>query len=234
MPDSATTLLCGGYTTAGFLGIGAGSIPTKISLTNYSATLRNTLIQSQAMLHQALDVNTVKRTKNAFILGVPTITCDISFEVEFSLLNGLFSMLKNKRNDVLKAKITDKASGIAWDFDECYLQSFSFGVQQDTILSANLSLFVQPNTISYSYTNRSLIDIGNDTVIPLIQPIPYYSWKVGDIEDIKTKKDKLNETAMAFATKVYEEAAKKAQAEQSDTTESDKKDDVQDAEFEEK
>ena len=39
---------------------------------------------------------------------------------------------------------------------------------------------------------------------------------------------------MAFATKVYEEAAKKAQAEQSDTTESDKKDDVQDAEFEEK
>ena len=67
MPDSVTTLLCGGYTTAGFLGIGADSIPTKISLTNYSATLRNTLIQSQAMLHQALDVNNVKRTKNAFI-----------------------------------------------------------------------------------------------------------------------------------------------------------------------
>ena len=184
MPDSATTLLCGGYTTAGFLGIGAGSIPTKISLTNYSATLRNTLIQSQAMLHQASDVTTVKRTKNAFILGVPTITCDISFEIGFSLLNSLFSVLKSKRNDVLKAKITDKASGIAWDFDECYLQSFSFGVQQDTILSANLSLFVQPNTVSYSYTDRSLIEVGNDTVIPLIQPIPYYSWKVGDIEDI--------------------------------------------------
>jgi len=56
----------------------------------------------------------------------------------------------------------------------------------------------------------------------------------GDIEDIKTKKEKLNETAMAFATKVYEEAAKKAQEENAENETSDKKDDVQDAEFEEK
>ena len=59
-----------------------------------------------------------------------------------------------------------------------------------------------------------------------------------NIDDIKTKKDKLQETAMAFATKVYEEAAKAAQAEQADssegTTDSKKDDDVIDAEFEEK
>ncbi len=52
-----------------------------------------------------------------------------------------------------------------------------------------------------------------------------------DMEDIKTKKEKLNETAMAFATKVYEEAAKKAQEENNTD---DTKSDVQDAEFEEK
>ena len=56
----------------------------------------------------------------------------------------------------------------------------------------------------------------------------------GDIEDIKTKKEKLNETAMAFATKVYEEAAKAQQEKQDSTESNDKKDDVQDAEFEEK
>lgn len=56
----------------------------------------------------------------------------------------------------------------------------------------------------------------------------------GDVEDIKAKKEKLNETAMAFATKVYEEAAKKAQEENAEAQPSDKKDDVQDAEFEEK
>ncbi len=60
-----------------------------------------------------------------------------------------------------------------------------------------------------------------------------------DIEEIKTKKEALNEKATALATKVYEEAAKKAQAEQS-TTESpeqdneEKNDDVVNAEYEEK
>ena len=53
-----------------------------------------------------------------------------------------------------------------------------------------------------------------------------------DLEDIKTKKEKLQETAMAFATKVYEEAAKAQQENQ--TQDEVKKDDVQDAEFEEK
>ncbi len=58
-----------------------------------------------------------------------------------------------------------------------------------------------------------------------------------DLEDIKSKKEKLNETAMAFATKVYEEVAKAAQANENNTTNetTDKKDDnVVDAEFEEK
>ena len=57
-----------------------------------------------------------------------------------------------------------------------------------------------------------------------------------NIDDIKTKKDALQETAMAMATMVYEEAAKTAQAnEQTETSEStDKKDDAIDAEFEEK
>ena len=57
-----------------------------------------------------------------------------------------------------------------------------------------------------------------------------------DLDDIKSKKEKLMETAMAFATKVYEEAAKKQQ-ETNETKEetSEKKDDnVVDAEYEEK
>ena len=55
-----------------------------------------------------------------------------------------------------------------------------------------------------------------------------------NIEEIKTKKDALQETAMAFATKVYEEASKQAQEQQTNDTTNDKKDDVIDAEFEEK
>ena len=57
-----------------------------------------------------------------------------------------------------------------------------------------------------------------------------------DIDDIKAKKDKLNEKAMALGAKVYEEAVKKAQAEQNNSDNSDdKKDnDVKDADYEEK
>ena len=58
-----------------------------------------------------------------------------------------------------------------------------------------------------------------------------------NIEDHKSKKDALQETAMAFATKVYEEAAKQAQesqASENTNNEEKKDDDVIDAEFEEK
>ena len=55
-----------------------------------------------------------------------------------------------------------------------------------------------------------------------------------NLEDIKAKKDKLQETAYKFAAKVYEEASKNAQTEENKESSNDKKDDdVIDAEFEE-
>ncbi len=60
-----------------------------------------------------------------------------------------------------------------------------------------------------------------------------------DLDDIKSKKDKLQEKAMALATKVYEEAAKQQQAntnttEESSNTTSASDNDVHEAEYEEK
>lgn len=58
-----------------------------------------------------------------------------------------------------------------------------------------------------------------------------------DIDEIKKVKDELQEKAMALATKVYEEAAKANQAGQeasSDDESEDKKDNVQEANYEEK
>ncbi len=53
----------------------------------------------------------------------------------------------------------------------------------------------------------------------------------GNIDDIKTKKEKLTETAMAFATKVYEDAAKSQEGKKEETSQDD---DVIEGEFEEK
>lgn len=56
-----------------------------------------------------------------------------------------------------------------------------------------------------------------------------------DIENIKTKQEALNETAMALATKVYEQAAKEREASNDEKPSNDSNDDgVMDAEFEEK
>ena len=55
-----------------------------------------------------------------------------------------------------------------------------------------------------------------------------------NIDDIKEKKDKLSEKAMALATRVYEEAAKANQANNSESTTEEKHDDVKEAEYEEK
>ena len=58
-----------------------------------------------------------------------------------------------------------------------------------------------------------------------------------DIEDIKTKKDKLNEKAMALAAKVYEQVNKEraeSSTEEANTSEDKKDDNVQDADYEEK
>ena len=57
----------------------------------------------------------------------------------------------------------------------------------------------------------------------------------GDLEEIKKKKEALNETMMKLATKVYEEAAKAGQQASNNSDDTDKKDnDVKDAEYEEK
>ena len=55
-----------------------------------------------------------------------------------------------------------------------------------------------------------------------------------DIEDIKAKKDKLQEKAMALATKVYEQVQKDQQANNESTTTESKDDDVKEADYEEK
>ena len=58
-----------------------------------------------------------------------------------------------------------------------------------------------------------------------------------DLEDIKSKKEKLNESAMALGQKVYEEAAKKAQEEQANNNNSENKENtenVSEAEYTEK
>ena len=94
-------------------------------------------------------------------------------------------------------------------------------------------------------TEKSLKDLGDkvdkkekEEAEDLIKDLREALYK-NDLDDIKAKKDKLQEKAMALATKVYENVQKENQANSNANTDnssdtSDKKDDVKDADFEEK
>ena len=94
-------------------------------------------------------------------------------------------------------------------------------------------------------TEKSLKDLGDkvdkkerDEAEDLIKDLREALSK-NDLDDIKAKKDKLQEKAMALATKVYENVQKENQANSNASADnsndtSDKKDDVKDADFEEK
>ena len=90
-------------------------------------------------------------------------------------------------------------------------------------------------------TEKSLKDLGDkvtgsekEEIEKLIKDVKDALEK-DNIDDIKNAKDKLSEKAMALATRVYEEAAKANQNASNETTsEEPKKDDVKEAEYEEK
>ncbi len=89
-------------------------------------------------------------------------------------------------------------------------------------------------------TEKSLKDLGEkvdskekEEVEDLIKDVKDALDK-NDIDKIKSSKEKLQEKAMALATKVYEEAAKNNQQNQEATTDNSSSDDVEEAKYEEK
>ena len=180
----STTLICDGFTTSGFLD------GKKLCLTNYSASFRKNLMQSNAALKHGVSVNNLTRTKGPYIQDVPTISCEISFEPDETLFDTIISKIIDTRNSKFSVLLNDSSSDIDWLFDESYVESFSFGVSKDSILSMGMSFFVVPNTISYSWGNRKNIPLG-ETSLPIEKPIPYYDWKIlqGDGKEMKDTLD---------------------------------------------
>ena len=178
---ASTTLICDGFTAAGFLD------ETKLSLTSYSASHHKTLMQSNAVWNHATSLNTFRRTKGPYIQDVPTISCEISFEPDADLLKNIIDKIIDTRNAIFTVGITDSASEINWDFSECYMQSFSFDVSMDSILSASASFFVVPEQLSYTWSDRTNPQYGSNNNLPLKTPIPYYAWKISKFLEGETK-----------------------------------------------
>ena len=182
----STTLLSSGSASFAEIALGAGSY-TRISLLEYASTFQKTMMQSGAAWRLASGVNSIRRLKGPYIQDVPVVSLELSFEPEEELLASMFKLLKESRNERIKVRFQDPASKIDWAYPECYLQSFSFQVSENTILAVNLSLFVRMDEVHYSRSKRTSI-AGGENRLPLKRPIPYYAWKLEsdfDLEEVR-------------------------------------------------
>ncbi|MCM1371249.1 MAG: molecular chaperone DnaK [Clostridium sp.] len=168
--------------------------------------------------------------------GVPQI------EVKFSIdANGIVSVRAKDLGTNKEQSITITSStGLSDEEIDKMVKEAEANKEADTKKKEEADLRNESEQLIFT-TERSIKDLGDkidskdkEKAEKEIKDLKEALEK-NEIDDIKSKKDKLQETAMAFATKVYEEAAKNnANAESNDETSTDKDNDVKEAEFEEK
>ena len=167
--------------------------------------------------------------------GVPQI--EVTFDID---ANGVVNVKAKDLGTMKEQSITISSSGTLTDEEiEKMVKEAEANKEADLKRKEEADLKNESEQAIFS-TEKSLKDLGDkvskedkEKAEQEIKDLKEALEK-NDIEDIKTKKDKLNETAMAYATKVYEEAAKESQAQSEQSSEDKKDDNVMDAEFEEK
>ena len=173
--------------------------------------------------------------------GVPQI--EVTFDID---ANGIVNVLAKDLGTNKEQSITITASSNLTDDEiDKMVKEAEANKEEDKKRKEEADLRNESEQLIFG-TEKSIKDLGNQVtddekkdIEKLISELKV-ALEGKDIENIKTKKEALNEKAMALATKAYEAAAKQAQAEQAsstteDTTDDKKTDDkVIDAEYEEK
>ncbi|MDD3821437.1 MAG: molecular chaperone DnaK [Bacilli bacterium] len=173
--------------------------------------------------------------------GVPQI--EVTFDID---ANGIVNVLAKDLGTNKEQSITITASSNLTDDEiDKMVKEAEANKEEDKKRKEEADLRNESEQLIFG-TEKSIKDLGDQVtddekkdIEKLISELKV-ALEGKDIENIKTKKEALNEKAMALATKAYEAAAKQAQAEQAsstteDTTDDKKTDDkVIDAEYEEK
>ncbi|MDD4036303.1 MAG: molecular chaperone DnaK [Bacilli bacterium] len=173
--------------------------------------------------------------------GIPQI--EVKFDID---ANGIVNVTAKDLGTNKEQSITITASTNLSDEDiEKMVKEAEANKEEDKKRKEEADLRNEAEQLIFA-TEKSIKDLGDKVddkdkkeAEQLIEDLKKALEKT-DVEDIKTKKEALSEKAMAFATKVYEELAKKQAAEQAETEketkddDKDKDDNVIDAEYEEK
>ena len=168
--------------------------------------------------------------------GMPQI--EVTFDID---ANGVVNVSATDKGTGKEQRITIQSSGgLSEEEIQKMMKDAEANASADKAKKEMADAKNQADTLIYS-TEKSLTDLGDkvssedktkaeNEIKELKEAL-----EKDNIDDIKTKKEALEKTAMAFAQKVYEDIAKQQQEAQNNTDNtSDKKDDTIDAEYEEK
>lgn len=190
MPSEETTTIMvnGNYTCYASLSFDGSGEATddddghvKLAVKGFNAAFHKTKVFSSGVWRFAKAVNKIEQHRPAYFQDVPTVDLSLNFELEKKLLKKFFEILSEKRNAPFTVEFHDPDSKLDWKFDYCYLTSFNFSVDRDSILEVALGFFTYVDHVSYGWQERN---IPKDDLyikkLPLKDPIAYYEWKVTD------------------------------------------------------
>lgn len=178
-----TTIICQGYTAAGFLALEGGAA-RRLLLSSYTVSFARNLLQAGGAYDYADSVRTARRIKGAWVADVPSIATSLGFYATPPLMKLLCGMLRTRRNGRLSFRLEDEAAGIAWKFDECYLTRLSFGASEHAVTQFDLELFIPTDKIEYEWTRRRPMHsdrlglgtgVGSEALYDLV---PYWAWEI--------------------------------------------------------
>ena len=168
--------------------------------------------------------------------GVPQI--EVKFDID---ANGIVNVTAKDLGTNKEQSITITSSTTLTDEEvEAMMKEAEANKEKDEKKKEEAEIRNEAESMVFQ-TEKSIKDLGDkvdskekEEVEELIKDVKDALAK-DDVEDIKAKKDKLSEKAMALAAKVYEQVNKE-RAEASNNSESteEKEDNVQDADYEEK
>ena len=169
--------------------------------------------------------------------GIPQI--EVKFDID---ANGIVNVNAKDMGTNKEQSITITASGALSDEEiDKMMKEAEANKEQDEKRKAEAETRNEADQVIFA-TEKALKDLGDKVseedkkdAEEKIEDVKK-ALEGDDIEEIKTKKDALNESAMKLATKVYEEAAKEAGSAEDEASEesNEKTEEVKEAEFEEK
>ena len=143
-----------GYSCYCTLGLGSTITTTNlILLTSYTLTINRNIIKSNGC-HSLVNtdgLNSLTSLGGSYLSDCPDGKLSISYEASSTDIINLFNFLKNNRTESCIVNLEDETYQLSFNFNECFLTSASFSVNENSLIVINLEFYI-PLDNSYMFS----------------------------------------------------------------------------------